>query len=65
MTIIRKLLGFERRVSNVPVVVEQRRDQLSVDVALAAQQNNQAAIRVRETLSQLLASTDQTGRLKR
>lgn len=67
MTIFRILLGLspERRVVDVPVAVEQRKpDQLSVDVAIASQQNSQAALRVRETLAQMLETNDRFSKAK-
>lgn len=69
MTIIRRLLSLGDRPAT-PVVAHdvsktEKPDQLSVDVARASQQNNQAAQRVRETLSQMLAAADAVGQAKR
>jgi len=70
MTILRKLLGFgERRAVDIPVENDQRQpvkpDQLSVDVAIASQQNSIATLRVRETLADMLKANDEKGRVTR
>lgn len=62
MTVIRRLLGLtakpEARNFATSPEVSKKPDQLSVDVAIASQQNDAAALRVRETLAQLLESAD-------
>ena len=61
MSIVRKLLGLKParpEPAKVENVEGPRHDQLSVDVAIASQVNNQTAARVRETLAQFLEQTE-------
>lgn len=61
MNVLHKLLGTKRTAKNgigQTAHGEAKPDQLSVDLVISSQQNNQAALRVRHTLAQLLERND-------